>query len=60
MVSAGIKPEKAMSEECIGLVARGLLDIWNYGSGETKLSPYFKERVSQKAIDSENEGEEDV
>lgn len=54
MVDAGIKKEIAVSESCIGLVARGLLDVWNYGSGDTKLSPYFKEKVVQKAIGGGN------
>ena len=30
-----------------GLVARGVADIWNLGSGDGKLSPYFYERVAQ-------------
>ena len=38
-----------VSEEDIpfGLVARGVADIWNLGSGDGKLSPYFYERVAQ-------------
>lgn len=30
-----------------GLVARGVTDLWNYGSNEGKLSPYFLQRVTQ-------------
>jgi len=30
-----------------GIVARGVSDLWNYGSGGGKLSPYFYERASQ-------------
>lgn len=33
-----------------GLVARGVVDIWNYGSGEGRLSEYFKMRVAQLAL----------
>lgn len=31
----------------VGVVARGVSDLWNYGAGEGKLSPYFMQRVSQ-------------
>ena len=31
----------------IGVIARGVSDLWNYGAGEGKLSTYFMQRVSQ-------------
>lgn len=43
---AGV-PEAAITT---GLVARGVVDIWNYGSGEGRLSEYFKMRVVQLAL----------
>ena len=30
-----------------GIVARGISDLWNYGSGDGKLSPYFVQRAAQ-------------
>lgn len=30
-----------------GLVARGVSDLWNYGSGDGKLSQYFLQRAAQ-------------
>lgn len=30
-----------------GIVARGVADLWNYGSGEGKLSQYFMQRAAQ-------------
>ena len=30
-----------------GVVARGVSDLWNYGSGDGKLSPYFMQRATQ-------------
>ena len=30
-----------------GIVARGVSDLWNYGSGEGKLSEYFYQRAAQ-------------
>lgn len=44
--AAGV-PEAAITT---GLVARGIVDIWNYGSGEGRLSEYFKMRVAQLAL----------
>ncbi len=32
-----------------GIVARGVLDMWNYGAGNGRLSTYFKERATQLA-----------
>ena len=33
----------------IGLVARGVSDLWDYGSGTGKLSAYFYQRAAQLA-----------
>ena len=33
-----------------GLVARGVSDLWNYGAGDGKLSPYFIQRAAQLAL----------
>ena len=30
-----------------GLVARGVADLWNYGSGDGKFSTYFLQRAAQ-------------
>ena len=35
-----------------GIVARGVSDLWNYGSGEGKLSSYFMQRAAQLAYKS--------
>ena len=36
----------------VGIVARGVSDLWNYGSGEGKLSEYFMQRATQLAYKS--------
>lgn len=36
----------------VGIVARGVSDLWNYGDGEGKLSPYFMQRATQLAYKS--------
>lgn len=46
IVNAGV-PENSITA---ALVARGVLDTWNYGSGGTQLSDYFKMRVTQLAL----------
>ena len=33
-----------------GIVARGIADLWNYGSGDGKFSPYFIQRATQLAL----------
>ena len=30
-----------------GIIARGVSDLWNYGMGTGKLSPYFMQRAAQ-------------
>ena len=32
-----------------GVVARGVSDLWSYGSGDGKLSEYFLQRAAQLA-----------
>lgn len=43
MIDAGVKPEHIT----VGVVARGVADLWQYGAGEGKLSSYFMQRVTQ-------------
>lgn len=37
-----------------GLVARGVSDLWNYGSGGGKLSEYFLQRATQLSYKGAN------
>lgn len=45
----GFLQEAGVAESNIssGLVARGVADLWNYGSGNGKLSEYFYHRAAQ-------------
>jgi hypothetical protein len=47
MVGAGVPSTVANSTASAGVIARGVTDLWNYGSGAGKLSDYFYQRVSQ-------------
>lgn len=49
MESAGVKKEVIESEASVGCILRGVADLWNYGSGNAKLSEYFHMRVIQLA-----------
>ena len=55
MLEAGVSNAIINSNKSIGVITRGVSDLWDYGSGSTGLSPYFKERVVQLRA-----GEEDV
>ena len=33
----------------VGIIARGVTDLWNYGNGNGKLSEYFMQRATQLA-----------
>lgn len=50
MKSAGVPETTVNSEVSVGVIARGVSDLWNYGSGTASLSPYFRERVTQLAF----------
>lgn len=47
MVDAGVSPEVVSSRESAGVISRGVADLWNYGAGNTELSKYFLQRVTQ-------------
>lgn len=44
---AGISEEVLHSGVAVGVICRGVADLWNYGSGNAQLSEYFKQRVTQ-------------
>lgn len=43
LTDAGVKPANIS----VGIVARGVSDLWNYGANEGKLSEYFMHRATQ-------------
>lgn len=50
MSNAGISA--AVIPASVGVIARGVNDLWNNNAGNGKLSPYFYDRVSQLALKS--------
>ena len=49
MLAAGVPSDLIGTQQTAGTVVRGVSDLWNYGAGEGKLSPYFYERCIQLA-----------
>ena len=43
---AGVKESNITT----GIIARGVLDLWNYGAGDGKLSDYFMKMATQLAL----------
>ena len=59
MKSAGVKSSVVENKVSYGAIVAGVMDTWNYGSGEINLSPYTKERIIQlKFAEPENVGED--
>ncbi|MFQ9923784.1 MAG: hypothetical protein ACLRVU_09730 [Beduini sp.] len=56
LLSAGVSEKMIHTKKCVGVIARGVSDLWNYGNGSTGLSPYFKERVIQLSLEEEEDG----
>lgn len=55
MASAGVPKSIIDSPVSIGTIIRGVSDLWDYGSGSTGLSTYFKERCIQLRMQGEND-----
>ena len=47
LIEGGCSQAIVDMESSAGVIARGVADLWNYGSGNAELSPYFKERAIQ-------------
>lgn len=55
LIDGGVPKSIVESKESVGIITRGVTDLWNYGSGGTSLSPYFIQRASQLALKKESE-----
>ncbi len=50
LLEGGVSKEIVESESSLGIITRGVADLWNYGSGGTSLSPYFIQRAIQLGL----------
>ena len=48
--SAGVPETIVDSEESVGVILRGVADLWNNGSGTVTFSKFFYDRVNQLAL----------
>lgn len=48
LTDAGVKQSNITK----GILARGVADLWNYGSGDGRFSTYFIQRASQLSYKS--------
>lgn len=48
--NAGVPETVIDSEESVGVILRGVADLWNNGSGNVTFSPFFYDRASQLAL----------
>ena len=55
---AGVPSSVLGTKRTAGVVTRGVADLWNYGGGDGKLSPYFHERVIQLSTGLTSEGDD--
>lgn len=44
---AGVSEIVLNSSAAVGVIARGVSDLWNYGTGTTSFSEYFIQRAVQ-------------
>lgn len=47
LLHAGITQTVIDSSAAVGVIARGVTDLWNYGAGTAHLSDYFYQRAIQ-------------
>lgn len=51
---AGVNSKIINSSAAVGVISRGVSDLWNYGAGTGKLSEYFYQRAIQLKYPKEN------
>lgn len=49
--SGGVHATVLQSDKVVGVITRGVLDLWNNGAGDGVLSPYFYQRATQLAFE---------
>lgn len=47
LLNAGVNSKTLDSLAAVGVITRGVSDLWNYGAGDAQLSDYFVQRVMQ-------------
>lgn len=47
LLDAGVEKGVIESDAAIGVISRGVSDLWNYGAGDAEFSTYFMQRAVQ-------------
>ena len=55
LIDGGVDKEIVEADTSVGVIARGVADLWNYGSGGTSFSPYFLQRATQLSYKDKEE-----
>lgn len=50
MLMAGVSENVINSSVAVGIISRGVADLWNYGASKAELSPYFHQRLTQLVL----------
>lgn len=50
MLSAGVSQLVIDSDKSIGVISKGVVDLWNFGAGDGKFSEMFFQRLTQLAL----------
>lgn len=59
LLDGGVKKKVVEHSSTVGVITRGVADLWNYGSGGTSFSPYFIERAIQLSEKDESDLEDE-
>ena len=54
LLDAGVSKKIVDSKVSVGVITRGVADLWNYGAGNAELSPYFMQRTIQLCYKNES------
>lgn len=60
LLDAGLKESTVNSVSAVGVICRGVMDLWNYGAGEARFSRYFMQRITQLLLIQNKRGDENV
>ena len=55
LIDGGVDKKIVDADTSVGVIARGVADLWNYGSGGTSFSPYFLQRATQLSYKDKEE-----
>ncbi len=55
LIDAGVEVKIVNSSESVGVIMRGVSDLWNYGAGNASFSQYFLQRATQLAYKEVND-----